>query len=361
MAFNPITSTEIINGAPADTALFGKVKNNFDNHEMRLVNEEMDANLVRAYQIVIDDEDGIYDALNIEQALEEVMTLVLANQVNNVSVFNNFGTRITSLEGRMDLAEDDIDLINSNILTLAGRVTSTESVNTSQGSSISNLQGRMTTAESDIVLLQGRATSIEGVNTSQDTEINTLKTRATTIEGVNTTQNTNIARNTSQLSMQVSSINEPEFLANLVVNTGSVPIYNSAASGMTGIGAMQTTTAAQEITYNPFIPVNVLLGAAMCLTYSAPVGTSMTFGFKCYTSAQALISNKTIISAQGGTGSFVHSQGHCKAEGAGAENFPVGTRFVKPYIVWTGNTGTINFDFMSVQPLGFSQYALFVD
>jgi hypothetical protein len=333
MAFNPITSTEIVNGAPVDTALFGKVKNNFDNHEMRLVNEELDVDLVRAYQIVIDDTAGHYAALNIETALQEVMELALANQDYNVTVFNNFGGRISSLEGRIDTAEDDIDLTSSNLLTLAGRVTATEDVNGTQDTEIDSLKTRTTTAEENITTLQSSAT----------------------------TNAANIARNTSQLSMQIASINKADFTTRLVANTGSPPVYNSAAPCITGVGTMQDTDLAQEITYDTFIPVNALMGAAMALTYSAPVGTSMTFGFKCYTSAQALITSKTIISAQAGTGAFVHSQGHCKAEGVGAENFPVGTRFVKPYIVWTGNTGTINFDFMSVQPLGFSQYALFID
>lgn len=329
MAFNPITNTEIVNGAPADTALFNKVKNNFDNHEMRLVSEEADLDVIRAYQILVDDEDEIYDATDIEQALAEVMHLALDNQDYNVSVFNNFGPRISTLEDRSDDFDVDLDTLFTNLSTLTGRVTSTESVNLSQDSAITNLQGRMTTAEGNIVSLQNNIPQLN--------------------------------RNTTQLSMQVASIDKADFLTRLVVNTGSLPVYNSTAANQTGVGVLTTTEVAQEITYDTFIPVNIAMGSAMVVTFSAPVGTSVTYGFKCYDNTQALITTKNIVTDLGATAAFQYSQGHFKASGVGAENFPSGTRFVKPFISWTGNTGTFTLDFLGVNPLGFSQYALFVD
>jgi hypothetical protein len=329
----PIQNVEIQDGAPADLALFNKVKGNFDNHEMRLVNEELDVDLVRAYQIVIDDLAGIYNAGNIEAALEEVMQLVNSNQIYNVNLLSDHAPRITDLESRATLIETNIDTIESAADTLTSRVISTETVNTTQDTQISSLIARMNTAESNI-------------------------TSVTNTANLNTTQ---ISRITTSRSMSYASVDKSLFLLSLVNNGGTAPSFVTGVPNITGTGLINATAASQELTYDVFIPVNALIGTGMSLTYSAPIGAVMSFGFKCFDHSQVALSNKLIITNQSGTGSFVLAQGHLKGEGLLADNFPAGTRFVKPYITWTSNTGTINIDFLNVEKLGLSQYSLYID
>lgn len=270
MAFSPILNTEIINGAPADQALFTKVKVNFDDHEMRLVAEEVDLDVIRAYQIIIDDIDNLYTGGDIEVALAEVMTKVNANKVSSDASLLSHSTRITTLE---------------------------------------------TESERD---------------------------------------------NTTLSFLGICSINKNKFKDLLTATGAGTLTYSSSSVNKTGIGALTSTANAETFTYNNFMPVNSMLGIAGALTVSAPVGSTVEYGFRCFDANQVFISNKS-LSSFAGTNAFVTGQGHLKNEGVALDQFPVNTRFVKPYITWSGNTGTIIIDFVSAFPLLFSQYSLYAE
>lgn len=98
MTYNPLLNTEIAGGAPVDTALFGKVKDNFNNHEARLIAEETDVNVIHAVQIAVDDETNIYDATNIEDALVEVMDKVNTHKTASDTQLDQHTDRLTTLE-----------------------------------------------------------------------------------------------------------------------------------------------------------------------------------------------------------------------------------------------------------------------
>jgi hypothetical protein len=616
MSFNPILDTEIETGAPVDHALLDKVQDNFANHEMRLVNEELDVDLVRAYQIVIDDVAQIFDAGNIEDALQEVMAKVNAHDVANQASFQSNGSRISTLETRADdvdttltnhngriantetavatldpivsdhgtrlsSAEGTISTHTSQIAALTGRVSTNESDITSlksrattseanigtnttnisglttrmgtaesnitslQGTvstngtrlttaegNITNLQGRMTTAEGSITNLQGRMTSVEVTSSGNSTRLTTLEsgnttisgnktingnltvagnfevqgtlsyinatnlevrdnnillnktgtdgsalnsgidierpsgnaairfddtltskfkvglltamyevvvsgiaqtisgiktfvsgiktdtvseattnagvtvagvniknglvagrnvatdgatldttvstvstnggrlttlegtvstngTRLTTLEGTVNTTNANLANNTATLSNVCVMLDKANFISRCVVNTGTLPVYVAApATNAFGVGTLQSTTAAQEVLYNTFMPVGPLLGQMLNAILMGPAGTTFTVGLRCYNASQALISNVTITTSLAGNGAPQLVEGHFINEGVAATNFPTGTRFVKPYISWTGNTGTVQLGYLSSLPMGYARYAL---
>lgn len=154
MAFNPILDTEIQTGAPLDNALLDKVQDNFADHEARLVNEEMDVNVVRAYQIVIDDAPAIYEASNIEEALVEVMIKVKTNEELNLSQLASLSNRTIALE-------------NSKITDEAA---------------IQNYDVRITSNEGTIADLLNTVTALSNTDRQFTLDLGTLNTRATDIE-----------------------------------------------------------------------------------------------------------------------------------------------------------------------------------
>ena len=97
---------------------------------------------------------------------------------------------IDALEGRMDTAESDIDGLEGRMTTAEGDIDSLEGRMTTAESDIDGLEGRMTTAEGDIDSLEGRMTTaegdidaVEGRMTTAEGDIDTLEDRMTTAEG----------------------------------------------------------------------------------------------------------------------------------------------------------------------------------
>ena len=109
--------------------------------------------------LVYDDSLSYYEVLC--KIMETLKDLIEVEELQNNAI-TDLDNRTTSLEGRMDTAESDID-------ALEGRMYTAES-------DIDNLEGRMDTAEGDIDALEGRMTTAEG-------DIDNLETRMTTAEG----------------------------------------------------------------------------------------------------------------------------------------------------------------------------------
>jgi hypothetical protein len=66
-----------------------------------------------------------------------------------------------------------------------------------------------------------------------------------------------------------------------------------------------------------------------------------------------------IVNGIVGSGSFAGYKAYLIDEGSGAKNFPVGTRFIKPFITVTSNAGAVQFDAFVVYPSNFSILSLY--
>lgn len=286
MAFNPILNNEIQAGAAVDTALFTKVKNNFNDHEARLINEEINPDLVLASQILIADSTNVYNAENIEDALQEVMNLAL----NHSTILSSHGPSISSLEGRMTTAENSIsnhesrinlveagvDNLNTLTATQATTITSLSNSNTVLGNRVTTAEGNITSLQTTVGNHETRITNAE----SSITSLNGLTSRMTTAENniiaLQNKTNTTFAGLTSSGGLTaVNLLNNTNFSLTLTENT-TLQNPTNLAQGQSGqIIITQNNTTARTLAFGTYwlptdgiVPtVSTTLGAVNLLTY----------------------------------------------------------------------------------------------
>lgn len=286
MAFNPILTSEIQTGAAVDNALFSKVRNNFNDHEARLIAEEVNPDLVLASQILIADSTNVYNAENIEDALQEVMNLAQSHSI----ILSNNGPAITSLQGRMTSAESSISNHESRINLLEAGVDNLNTITTSQATSITSLTNsntvlgnRVTTNENNISSMQITINNHEtriGTAESNITSLNLLPARVTTAENniiaLQNKTNTAFATLTSSAGFTpVSLLNNVNFNLTLTENT-TLQNPTNLTQGQSGqIIITQNATTARTLSFGSnWLPtdgvvpsVSTTLGAVNLLTY----------------------------------------------------------------------------------------------
>ncbi len=127
-----------------------------------------------------------------------------------------------------------------------------------------------------------------------------------------------------------------------------------------GAGVIQVTGANQNLTAVDLMPVNPYLGIGGYVVASASTSANLYAGIACYNEAGSYLGVKYFIAdtfALGSSWSF--KKGQLLGEGAGASQFPVGTRFVRTAIHPRNNTLFFYLDSVGIFPLNFATSALY--
>lgn len=341
MAFTPILNTEIQTGQAVDNALLAKVKNNFDDHEVRIV--------------ILDGQLSI-DTTGSRVLMDPEHTHTYATGTTAQDQIDNIDNKLVNLV----LTDADLD---AAILADRVRLTDLETSQAAQNAVLSNHTSQIADLNTFVINQQTNNTNQQTSINSHDTSINTL-TISQEAQDVTLTNYgnriTTLEENDILAFQGCASVNKSNFLTKLTTNGGASLSFVAGATNKTAIGVIRATAASQTIKYNTFIPVNALIGIGGLLTIMAPLATSITFGVECYNSSYQFLSTVNMFSGVAATGAFQKLQGHLINEGLLANNLANGTRFVKPVISFTGNTGNVDIDFLAIAPLMFASYSLYL-
>ena len=136
--------------------------------------------------LVYDESLSYYECIC--KIMDAINHLIEVEDLQNNAI-TDLDNRATSLEGRMDTAESDIDAVENRATALENRATSLEGRMSTAEGDIDSLEGRMNTAENDIdavenraTTLENRATSLEGRMTTAESDIDAVENRATALE-----------------------------------------------------------------------------------------------------------------------------------------------------------------------------------
>ncbi len=145
-----------------------------------------------------------------------------------------------------------------------------------------------------------------------------------------------------------------------VSGTGTLS-YDSTLSAM-GKGCFSVSAGGGVWMIERFYPVAPLFGVGghVCIRGSG----LFAVGLKFYDANFVEIIGTTaqtnfIVNNVVGTGSFVAHKNYLIDEGAGVKNFPVNTRFIKPFISVSSNAVAVKFDAFIVYPSNFSILSLY--
>lgn len=233
------------------------------------------------------------------------------------------------------------NLLNGDLLSVTGRVTTAEGNITTLNSSLSTLTGRVTTAESDIdtldaalVTLTGRVTAAEGVNTSQGSSITTLSGRITTTE----TDISNLSTRVGSLASLAAGIIAAEaddsiveainYVHSLVTGT-TAEFTNLVVSGTGSFGGAVTLSSTLAVASGITVAGNTVWHAgndgagstmdadlldgqqgAYYLAWSNLTGVPSTFTPSAHVHSAADITSGTLAVARGGTGIASYTTGN---------------------------------------------------
>lgn len=130
--------------------------------------------------LVYDESLSYYECIC--KIMNAINRLIEVEDMQNNAI-DDLDNRATSLEGRMDTAESDIDTLEDRATELEDRATSLEGRMDTAENDIDNLEDRMDTAEGDIDNLENRATALENRATSLEGRMNTAENDIDSLEG----------------------------------------------------------------------------------------------------------------------------------------------------------------------------------
>ena len=109
------------------------------------------------------------------------------NVITDEDALSTIGTRTTTLEGEMNVAQADINVLEGSKISLEFRATALESEMTAVEGQATTLNSEMTAVEGRATTLESEMNAVEAQATALDSEMTAVEGRATTLEGQATT------------------------------------------------------------------------------------------------------------------------------------------------------------------------------